>query len=174
MNFGELALPQALPLPLPLPPPRHVPSRPAPPPGLQMAKVKNQLGYEEKSGAGLSDQISAKEAELEREQEALQAARKQEAKHAKENEAVQVRQAPGGRKGLGWVSGGGDGASVWWWLCGGPEGERGGGPREPGPCRRPCTGTPQKAPVPAPTRPKHTHAPTHPPATSTTHLPRVR
>ncbi|KAL4421458.1 hypothetical protein ABPG75_010749, partial [Micractinium tetrahymenae] len=56
----------------------------------QIAKVKNQLGYEEKSGAGLADQISAKEAELEREQGALAAARREEKKHAKESEAVQA------------------------------------------------------------------------------------
>lgn len=63
-----------------------------PRPALQIAKVKNQLGYEEKSGASLADQIAAKQAEVQREQEALQAARKEEKKHAKESEAVQVRE----------------------------------------------------------------------------------
>lgn len=56
----------------------------------QVAKVKNQLGYEEKSSAGLADQIASKQAEVEREREALQAARRQEERHAKEGEAVQA------------------------------------------------------------------------------------
>lgn len=57
--------------------------------------MKNQLGYEEKSSAGLADQIASKQAEVEREREALQAARRQEERHAKEGEAVQVRGCPG-------------------------------------------------------------------------------
>ncbi|PSC68712.1 structural maintenance of chromosomes 1 [Micractinium conductrix] len=56
----------------------------------QTAKVRQQMEYEQKSGASLADAIAAKEAELDKERAALEAAEAAGARHAAEGEATQA------------------------------------------------------------------------------------
>ena len=88
-----------LPLPLPLStlPPPPVPLLAPPASSLplflcsrQVAKVRNQLEYEEANGRKAGEALQAKEAELEAERRALAARQQEEQKFAKEGEAAQV------------------------------------------------------------------------------------
>ena len=62
----------------------------------QIARVRNQLEYLQAQGRKGADAMAAKAAELERERQHLEAARADEARHAAEGEAAQVRCGAGG------------------------------------------------------------------------------
>ena len=68
------------------------------------------MEYEQKSGASLADAIAAKEAELDKERAALEAAEAAGARHAAEGEATQVR--VGGCRWWGGRGGEGSGREV--------------------------------------------------------------